>query len=139
MPQGERMKFSTAMAALLAIAAGVPSGSSASAQTPQTPPAANRAQISGTVTSVNTGAQQLSLKSDKGEDVSGTTTDRTLILRADRVWPVSTCVPQRGRRLRPPDGKSSSRVPKHGDFDGMVWLTSSRIAYHSSESFLVLT
>jgi hypothetical protein len=130
------MKFSTAMAALLAIAAAVPSGSSAAAQTP---PAANRAQISGTVTSVNTGAQQLSLKSDKGEDVSVTTTNRTLILRADRVWPVSTCVPQRGRRLRPPDGKSSSRVPKHGDFDGMVWLTSSRIAYHSSESFLVLT
>src|ERR1035437_4111547 len=130
------MKFSTAMAALMAIVAGVPSGSSAAAQTP---PAANRAQISGTVTSVNTGAQQLSLKSDKGEDVSVTTTDRTLILRADRVWPVSTCVPQRGRRLRPPDGKSSSRVPKHGDFDGMVWLTSRRIAHHSSESFLVLT
>ena len=47
----------------------------------QTPPAANRAQLSGTVTAVNADAKQLSLKSDKGEDVSVTTTDRTLILR----------------------------------------------------------
>ena len=72
------MKFPTAMAALLALVAGVLSGSSAAAQTP---PAANRARLSGTVTSVNADAKQLSLKSDKGEAVSVTTTDRTRILR----------------------------------------------------------
>src|ERR1017187_1340768 len=77
MPQGEIMKFPTAMAALLALVAGVLSGSSAAAQTP----AANRARLSGTVTSVNADAKQLSLKSDKGEAVSVTTTDRTRILR----------------------------------------------------------
>jgi hypothetical protein len=66
------------MAALLALVAGVLSGSSAAAQTP---PAANRARLSGTVTSVNADAKQLSLKSDKGEAVSVTTTDRTRILR----------------------------------------------------------
>src|ERR1035441_4205038 len=78
MPQGERMKFPTALAALLALVAGVLSGSSAAAQTP---PAANRARLSGTVTSVNADAKQLSLKSDKGEAVSVTITDRTRILR----------------------------------------------------------
>jgi hypothetical protein len=72
------MKFFTAMAALVAILAALSTGSSASAQTP---PAASRAQISGTVTSVDAGANQLSLKSDKGDAVSVTTTDRTLILR----------------------------------------------------------
>jgi hypothetical protein len=72
------MKFPTALAALLALVAGVLSGSSAAAQTP---PAANRARLSGTVTSVNADAKQLSLKSDKGEAVSVTTTDRTRILR----------------------------------------------------------
>ena len=59
------------MAALLALAAAV----SVSAQTP---PGANRAQLSGTVTAVKADANQLSIKGDKGEDVSVTTTDRTL-------------------------------------------------------------
>jgi hypothetical protein len=86
------MKFSTAMAALMAIVAGVPSGSSASAQTP---PAANRSQISGTVTSVNTDGNQLSLKSDKGEDVSVALTDRTLILRI----PPGETDPKKGSKI----------------------------------------
>src|SRR5207245_11249016 len=42
---------------------------------------ANQAQLSGTIPAVNADAKQLSLKSDKGEDVAVSTTDRTLILR----------------------------------------------------------
>ncbi len=68
------MKFSTAVAALVALAAAV-------SVPAQTPAAASRAQLSGTVTAVKADANQLSLKGDKGEDVSVTTTDRTLILR----------------------------------------------------------
>ena len=60
------MNFCTALAAILAIAAAI----SAAAQTP---PAGNRAQLSGTVTAVNADAKQLSLKGDKGDDVSVTT------------------------------------------------------------------
>jgi hypothetical protein len=86
------MKFFTAMAALMAIAAGVLSGSSASAQTP---PAANRSQISGTVTSVNTDGNQLSLRSDKGGDVSVAITDRTLILRI----PPGETDPKKGSKI----------------------------------------
>ena len=81
------------MAALMAIATGVPSGSSAAAQTP--PPAANRSQISGTVTSVNTDGNQLSLKSDKGGDVSVAITDRTLILRI----PPGETDPKKGSKI----------------------------------------
>ena len=80
------------MAALMAIVAGVPSGSSASAQTP---PAANRSQISGTVTSVNTDGNQLSLKSDKGGDISVAITDRTLILRI----PPGETDPKKGSKI----------------------------------------
>jgi hypothetical protein len=47
----------------------------------QTPPATNRSQISGTVASVDAGGNRLSLKSDKGEDVSVALTGRTRILR----------------------------------------------------------
>jgi hypothetical protein len=86
------MKFFTAMAALGAIVAALSSGSSASAQTP---PAASRAQISGTVTSVDADAKQLSLKSDKGEAVSVTTTDRTRILRI----PPGETDPQKGSKI----------------------------------------
>jgi len=68
------MKYSNAIAAILAFCAAI----SAAAQTPA---AANRAQLSGTITAVNADAKQLSLKSDKGEDVAVSTSDRTLILR----------------------------------------------------------
>ncbi len=68
------MKYSNAIAAILAFGAVI----SAAAQTPA---AASRAQVSGTITAVNADAKQLSLKSDKGEDVAVSTTDRTLILR----------------------------------------------------------
>ena len=47
----------------------------------QTPPAGSRGQIAGTVTSVGSGAPQLSLKSDQGAEVSVTLTDRTVIRR----------------------------------------------------------
>ena len=61
----------------------------------QTAPAGNRAQISGTVTAVNADAKQLSLKGDKGEDVSVTTTDRTLILRI----PPGETDPKKGSKI----------------------------------------
>ena len=82
------MKFSTAMAALLAIVA-------AGAASAQTPAAANRAQLSGTVTSISADAKQLSLKSDKGEEISVTTTDRTLILRI----PPGETDPKKGTKI----------------------------------------
>ena len=82
------MKFSTAMAALLAIAAAV-------SVPAQTPPAASRAQLSGTVTAVKADANQLSLKGDKGEEVSVTTTDRTLILRI----PPGETDPKKGSKI----------------------------------------
>jgi Domain of unknown function (DUF5666) len=89
MRHGERMKFSTAVAALLAMATAAPCAFA------QAPPAATRAQLSGTVTSVNPGANQLSLKGDKGEDVAVTTTDRTLILRI----PPGETDPKKGSKI----------------------------------------
>ena len=88
MSKGERMKFSSAVAAILALAAAV-------SVTAQTPPAASRAQLSGTVTSVKADANQLSLKADKGQDVSVTTTDRTLILRI----PPGETDPKKGSKI----------------------------------------
>jgi Domain of unknown function (DUF5666) len=93
MPQGKRTKhfsvmLSSFMAALLVMAGAI----SASAQTT---PAATRAQLSGTVTAVNADANQLSLKSDKGDDVSVTTTDRTLILRI----PPGETDPKKGSKI----------------------------------------
>jgi hypothetical protein len=61
----------------------------------QTPPTAARAQLSGTLTSVNADEKQLSLKSDQGEDVSVTTTDRTLLLRI----PPGETDPKKGRKI----------------------------------------
>src|SRR5215468_8981493 len=43
--------------------------------------APTRSQVSGTIASVDAGANQLTLKSDKGETVSVSTTERTLVLR----------------------------------------------------------
>jgi hypothetical protein len=97
------MKFSTAMAALVAIVAALSSVSSVSAQTP---PAASRAQISGTVTSVDADANQLSLKSDKGDVVSVTTTDRTLILRI----PPGETDPKKGSKIALPTLNAGDRA-----------------------------
>jgi Domain of unknown function (DUF5666) len=83
------MKLSTTATAILAIAAGVSSASG------QTPPPGNRAQLSGTIASVNTDTKQLSLKSDKGEDVLVTTTDRTLLLRI----PPGETDPKKGSKI----------------------------------------
>ena len=82
------MKFCTTLAAILAIAAAI----SAAAQTPA---AGNRAQLSGTVTAVNADAKQLTLKSDKGDDVTVSTTDRTLILRI----PPGETDPKKGSKI----------------------------------------
>jgi hypothetical protein len=81
------MKFCNALAAILAVAAAI----SASAQTP----APNRAQVSGTVTAVNADAKQISLKADKGDDVTVSTTDRTLILRI----PPGETDPKKGSKI----------------------------------------
>jgi hypothetical protein len=88
MPQRNQLKFSTAIAALVALAG-------ATSTAAQTTPAGNRAQISCTITSVDAGAKQLSLKGDKGEDVSVTTTDRTLILRI----PPGETDPKKGSKI----------------------------------------
>ncbi|MCU1235507.1 MAG: hypothetical protein JWP63_3474 [Candidatus Solibacter sp.] len=81
------MKYLNAIAAILVLGAAI----SASAQTPPT----NRSQLSGTVTSVNADAKQLAIKSDKGEDVAVTTTDRTLILRI----PPGETDPKKGTKI----------------------------------------
>jgi hypothetical protein len=79
------------MAAILVIAAAMCAAA-------QTQPASNRSQLSGTVTSVNPGANQLSLKSDKGDDITVTTTDRTLILRI----PPGETDPKKGSKIALP-------------------------------------
>ena len=56
----------------LAVLLGVP----ASAQAP-----ANRTQVAGTISAVDAGASKISVKSDKGEDVTVTTGPRTLFLK----------------------------------------------------------
>ena len=94
MLQRGMIKFSTALAALLAMAAAV----SAAAQTPPAPTpaaAANRAQISGTIAAVDAANRQLTLQSDKGEAVSVATTDRTLILRI----PPGETDPKKGTKI----------------------------------------
>jgi hypothetical protein len=60
----------------------------------QTQPAA-RTQISGTVSSVNAGNNQLTLKSDKGDSVEVSTTDRTLVLRI----PPGETDPKKGSKM----------------------------------------
>jgi len=75
MPQGKQANYSIAVAAILAVA-GV-----ASAPAQDAPAAATRAQVSGTVSGVNADVRQISLRSDKGDDLAVTTTERTLILR----------------------------------------------------------
>src|SRR5882757_6081157 len=91
MPRRDSIKFSIATAATLVIAAAFCAAA-------QTQPASNRAQLSGTVTSVNPGANQLSLKSDKGDDVSVATTERTLILRI----PPGETDPKKGTKIALP-------------------------------------
>jgi hypothetical protein len=81
------MKYLTATAVILALATAI----AAPAQTP----APNRSQLSGTITSVNADAKQLAVKSDKGEDVAVTTTDRTLILRI----PPGETDPKKGTKI----------------------------------------
>ncbi len=82
------MNSCTTLAAILAVAAAI----SAAAQTPA---AGNRAQLSGTVTAVNADAKQLTLKGDKGDDVTVTTSDRTLILRI----PPGETDPKKGSKI----------------------------------------
>ncbi len=82
------MNSCTTLAAILAVAAAI----SAAAQTPA---AGNRAQLSGTVTAVNADAKQLTLKGDKGDDVTVTTSDRTLILRI----PPGETDPKKGTKI----------------------------------------
>jgi hypothetical protein len=88
MPRWRRTKFCNALAAILAVAA-------ATSAAAQTPPAGNRAQLSGTVTAVNSDAKQLSLKADKGDEVTVSTSDRTLILRI----PPGETDPKKGSKI----------------------------------------
>jgi hypothetical protein len=72
----------------------------------QAPPAGGRSQISGTVTSVNTAAPQLSLKSDEGAAVSVTITDRTVIRRI----PPGETDSRKGARIALPDVTTGDRA-----------------------------
>jgi len=65
------------MNVFLAIATCVALALPAAAQTPP----AQRSQVSGTISAVDAASNQLSLKSDKGDAVEVSTTDRTLVLR----------------------------------------------------------
>ena len=56
---------------------------------------ATRSQISGTITSVNASGNQISLKSDKGDAIEASTTDRTLILRI----PAGETDPKKGTKV----------------------------------------
>jgi hypothetical protein len=58
----------------------------------QTPP---RSQVSGTVASVNVDARQIVLKSDKGDDLSVSATERTLFLR----MPPGETDPKKGTKI----------------------------------------
>ena len=64
------------MTTLRVIVAVVLAGMTALAQAP-----ANRTQVSGTIVSVDAEGNKISLKSDKGDDVTVTTTARTLLLK----------------------------------------------------------
>jgi len=89
MPQGKQANYSIAVAAILAVA-GV-----ASAPAQDAPAAATRAQVSGTVSGVNADVRQISLRSDKGDDLAVTTTERTLILRI----PPGETDPKKGTKI----------------------------------------
>lgn len=87
LPQREFNFFRTTAVLALAIGITVPAGA-------QNPPA-TRSQISGTVTSVNASGNQISLKSDKGDAIEASTTDRTLILRI----PPGETDPKKGTKI----------------------------------------
>jgi len=61
----------------------------------QSQPASPRSQVSGTVTNVNAAANQLSLKSDKGDALDVVTTERTLVLRI----PPGETDPKKGAKI----------------------------------------
>jgi Domain of unknown function (DUF5666) len=88
MPRREKLKSTVALAAILAVAVATQASA-------QAPPAANRAQLSGTLLSIDADAKQLSVKSDKGDNVSVTTTDRTLFLRI----PPGETDPKKGAKI----------------------------------------
>src|ERR1700759_519400 len=80
MPRGERVRIGTIAIATLAVVAAF---------------GQNRSQVSGTIASVNADSKQISLRSDKGEDVAVATTDRTLILRI----PPGETDPKKGTKI----------------------------------------
>ena len=88
MAQGSKAKKGTFVAAMAVLSAAICAFG-------QTAPAPNRAQLSGTVASVNADAKQISIKSDKGDDVAVATTDRTLILRI----PPGETDPKKGSKI----------------------------------------
>ena len=61
----------------------------------QAPAQGTRSQVSGTITAVDAGANRLSLKSDKGDALEVSTTDRTLVLRI----PAGETDPKKGTKV----------------------------------------
>src|SRR4051794_40021785 len=68
--------------------------------------AANRTQVSDTVASVDAPGSKLSLKSDKGADVTVTTTGRTLFLR----MPPGETDPKKGSKIALTDVAAGDRA-----------------------------
>jgi hypothetical protein len=89
------------MTSLRVTIAAVLMGMTVFAQTP-----ANRTQVSGTVVSVDAGGNQISLKSDKGDDVAVTTTARTLLLK----MPPGETDPKKGAKIALTDLTAGDRA-----------------------------
>ena len=83
--------------AILAFLTALSGGVLAQAQSAQGT-AAPHSQVAGTVTAVDAQANQVSLKSDKGDAIAVTTTEKTLILH---LPPGETDVPREPRWLFP--------------------------------------
>jgi hypothetical protein len=86
----------------------------------QTQPAGSRSQISGTVTHVGSDIPQLSLKSDRGAEVSVAVTERTIVLRV----PPGETDSRKGARIALTDVSSGDRVVIVGapPTDPRVWV-----------------
>src|SRR4051794_10552186 len=93
MPGKKSLKLNTALVTAFA-AIGLVTTGALRAQSPVAGQAP-RAQLSGTITATNVDAKQLTLKSDKGDEVTVATTDTTLLLRI----PPGETDPKKGAKI----------------------------------------
>lgn len=85
--RGMKVFYALAVATLAALCGRVPA--------PAQQPAAARSQIAGNVTAVDAANNQVTLKTDKGEDVSIATTEKTLVLH----MPPGETDPKKGNKM----------------------------------------